>query len=188
MLENNRGGVFSSPGTRFFNRFFVFNSERFMRPAMFKRAVSFLLLLACFCFVSACRRADYPEGFPKIHPVRLKVVENGTPVEGVEVVVRYADHNLAKWRTSAFSNADGVVKLMTRGFEGAPEGDGVFLLEKRDPPIKQDENGNFVAGNTDNQLDDRFSDPDETPFKASIPKKQKGMIVIDLGSETVSAG
>ena len=154
---------------------------------MSKYAVSLFVVLSCLCFVSACKKADYPAGFPKIHPIQLKVVENGTPVEGVEVVVQYSDRNLAKWRTSAFSNADGVVKLMTRGFEGAPEGDAVLLLEKRDPPIKQDADGNYVAGNTDNQLDDRYSDPDETPFKASIPSKQKGAIVVDLGTEMVSA-
>ena len=154
---------------------------------MSKYAVSLLVLLSSLCLVAACKKSDYPEGFPKIHPIQLKVVEDGTPVEGAQVVVHYNDQNLAKWRTSAFSNADGVVKLMTRGFEGAPEGEGVFLLEKRYPPIKMDESGNFVAGNTENQLDERFFDPDETPFKASIPKKQKGIIVIDLGSETVSA-
>ena len=154
---------------------------------MSKYAVLLLVLLSSLCLVAACKKPGYPEGFPKIHPIQLKVVENGTPVAGVEVVVQYSDHNLAKWRTSAYSNADGLVKLMTRGFEGAPEGDGVFLLEKRDPPIKQDENGNIVAGNTENQLDDRFSDPDETPFNASIPKKQKGAIIIDLGTETVLA-
>lgn len=154
---------------------------------MSKYAVSLLVLLSSLCLVAACKKSDYPEGFPKIHPIQLKVVEDGAPVEGAEVVVRYSDHNLAKWRTSAFSNADGEVKLMTRGFEGAPEGEGVLLVEKRDPPVKQDENGNFVAGNTENQLDERFSDPDESPFKVSVPKKQKGFIVIDLGSETVSA-
>lgn len=154
---------------------------------MSKYAVSLLVLLSSLCLVTACKKSDYPEGFPKIHPIQLKVVENGSPVEGVRVTVQYTDRTLAKWGTSAFSNAEGVVKLMTRGFEGAPEGNGVFLLEKRDPPVKQDENGNYVAGNTENQLDDRFSDPDETPFQASIPKKQAGTIVIDLGSETVSA-
>ena len=153
---------------------------------MFKRAVSFLVLLACLCFVSACRRTDYPEGFPKIHPVKLKVVENGVPVEGVQVVVHYNDYNLTKWRVSGFSGSDGVVNLSTRGFPGAPEGEGVFLAEKRDPPIKQDENGNYVAASSENQLEEHFSDPEETPFKASIPKKQSGLIVIDLGNETVS--
>ena len=157
-----------------------------MGLAMSKYAVSLLVLLSCFCFVSACRKADYPAGFPKIHPIQLKVVENGTPVEGVQVVVHYNDGNLTKWRTSGFAGSDGIVKLMTRGFEGAPEGEAVFLLEKRDPPVKQDENGNLVAGNTENQLEDRFSDPEGTPFKGLIPKKQNGIIVIDLGSETVS--
>ena len=153
---------------------------------MSKYAVSLLVLLSCFCFVSACRKADYPAGFPKIHPIQLKVVENGTPVEGVQVVVHYSDSNLAKWRTSAFSGPDGVVKLMTRGFEGAPEGDAVLLLEKRDPPIKQNADGTYSAGVTENQLDDRFSDLEESPFKATIAKKQKGLTVIDLDAETVS--
>ncbi|MBR2693715.1 MAG: hypothetical protein IKE69_05835 [Thermoguttaceae bacterium] len=153
---------------------------------MFKHAVSSFVLLSCLCFVSACRKTDYPAGFPKIHPVQIKVVENGSPMEGVQVVVHYNDNSLTKWRTSGFAGSDGIVKLMTRGFEGAPEGEAVFLLEKRDPPVKQDENGNLVAGNTENQLDDRFSDPEETPFKGSISKKQSGIIVIDLGSETVS--
>ena len=153
---------------------------------MFKHAVSSFVFLSCLCFVSACRKTDYPAGFPKIHPVQIKVVENGSPMEGVQVVVHYNDNSLTKWRTSGFAGSDGIVKLMTRGFEGAPEGEAVFLLEKRDPPVKQDENGNLVAGNTENQLDDRFSDPEETPFKGSISKKQSGIIVIDLGSETVS--
>ena len=153
---------------------------------MSKYAVSLLVLLSCFCFVAACRRTDRPVGFPKIHPIQLKVVENGTPVKGVRVTVHYGDQQLCKWGTGGFTGSDGVVKLVTRGFEGAPEGEGVFLVEKRDPPVKQDENGDYVAGNTDNQLDDRLSDPDETPFKASIPKKQSGIIVIDLESETVS--
>ncbi len=154
---------------------------------MLKHAVSLFVLLSCLCFISACRKADYPEGFPKIRPVQVKVVENGTPMEGVQVVVSYNDRNLAKWRTSGFSGADGVVNLATRGFEGAPEGEGVFLVEKRDPPVKQDADGNYVAGNTENQLDDRYSIPEESPFKASIPKKQGSPIVIDLGTETVSA-
>lgn len=153
---------------------------------MFKHAVSSFVLLSCLYFVSAYRKTDYPAGFPKIHPVQIKVVENGSPMEGVQVVVHYNDNSLTKWRTSGFAGSDGIVKLMTRGFEGAPEGEAVFLLEKRDPPVKQDENGNLVAGNTENQLDDRFSDPEETPFKGSISKKQSGIIVIDLGSETVS--
>ena len=154
---------------------------------MSKYAVSLLVLLSSLCLVAACKKSDYPEGFPKIHPIQLKVVEDGAPVEGVQVVVKYNDRDLAKWRTSAFSNADGVVKLMTRGFEGAPEGEGVFLLEKRDPAMIQGADGRYMLGDNKNHLDDRFSDPDETPFKASIPKKQKGEIVIDLGSETVLA-
>ena len=154
---------------------------------MFKRAVSFLVLLACLCFVSACRRTDYPAGFPKIHPVKIKVVESGSPVEGVHVTVSYTDQNVRKWGTAGFSGSDGVVNLSTRGFEGAPEGEAILLLEKRDPPVKQDADGNYVAGNTDNQLDDRFSNLEETPFKASIPKKQQGLIVVDLDAETVTA-
>ena len=154
---------------------------------MSKHVVSLFVLLSCLCFISACRKTDYPDGFPKIRPIQIKVVENGTPMEGVQVVVSYNDRNLAKWRTSGFSGADGVVNLATRGFPGAPEGDAVLLLEKREPPVKQDADVKYIAGNTDNQLDDRYSDPEETPFKASIPKKQNGPIVVDLGTETVSA-
>ena len=153
---------------------------------MSKYAVLLLVLLSSLCLVAACKKPGYPEGFPKIHPIQLKVVENGTPVAGVRVKVHYSDQQLSKWGTGGFTGSDGIVKPSTRGFSGAPEGEGVFLVEKRDSPVKQDENGNYVAGNTENQLDDRFSDPDETPFKASIPKKQNGIIVIDLGSETVS--
>lgn len=154
---------------------------------MFKRAVSFLLFWACLCFVSACRRTDYPEGFPKIHPFKMKVVEGGTPVEGVKITVAYDNAQTRKWGTSGFTGADGVANLSTRGFGGAPEGSAVLLLEKRDPPIKQNPDGTYSAGNTENQIDDRFSDLEESPFKATIAKKQKGLTVIDLGAETVSA-
>lgn len=154
---------------------------------MVKRAVSLLVVLACLCFVSACRRTDYPEGFPKIHPVKIKVVEGGAPLEGVKITVAYDNAQTRKWGTSGFTAADGVANLSTRGFEGAPEGSAVLLLEKRDPPIKQNADGTFSAGNTDNQIDDRFSNLDESPFKAAIPKKQKELIEIDLDAETVSA-
>ena len=154
---------------------------------MFKRAVSFLVLLSCLCFVSACRRTDYPEGFPKIHPVKIKVVEGGTPLEGVKITVAYDNEQTRKWGTTGFTGADGVANLSTRGFSGAPEGSAILLLEKRDPPIKQNPDGTLSAGNTENQIDDRFSDLDESPFKATIAKKQKGLTVIDLDAETVSA-
>ncbi|MGI5831479.1 MAG: hypothetical protein ACOX6D_02965 [Thermoguttaceae bacterium] len=154
--------------------------------AIRKRIVSCVILLLCFCFVSACRRSDYPEGFPKIYPIQLVVVEDGSPIEGVQVVVNYTDQSLRKWRTSGFSGADGVVNLSTRGFDGAPEGESVLLVEKKDPPIKQTEDGQFVAGNTENQLDPRFSDPETSPFSVKITKKQKGKTVIDLGRETVT--
>lgn len=152
---------------------------------MSRRFVAVVFFFAVVSLFSACNRVKYPEGFPKIVPCTITVVDGGSPVEGVKATLDYADSSMTKWGTAGFSDASGVVNFLTRGYEGAPQGGCTILLEKRDPPISVGSDGMPFVNSTENQLDDQFSDPDASPFKFEVSKKSKGAVV-DLSAGTVT--
>lgn len=147
---------------------------------MFKRIAILSLLLFGVCLISACSKTIYPNGFPKIFPCKVKVVDGDSPVEGVQVTLETDDTVLNKWGCAGLTGADGVATIRCRGFEGAPIGSFKVLLEKREPPVKEVSPGKYEAGNPDNQLDPDYADLETTPFSLDVTKRQKNVPTFDL--------
>ena len=150
-----------------------------------KRMFLFASILFSMVLVSACNRTQYPLGFPKIYPCKVKVVSGGAAVEGVSVKLAASDEMLKKWGGAGATNAEGIATIRCRGFDGAPVGQFKVMLEKRDPPVIEVSPGKFEAGNTENQLNPEYAAEETTPFAFEMTKKQKTVPVFDLEDGSV---
>lgn len=92
----------------------------------------FLVGALAFACVSSfgCGGEKRPEGFPELYPISIKILQEGTPLEGASVNLIAQDARLARWPAGGNTNADGVVELRTYGYEGAPAGTFKVLVMK----------------------------------------------------------
>ncbi len=82
-----------------------------------------LALICAFASVSvSCKKEKRPEGMPDIYPVTLKIIQGGRPLEGAEVSLSSDDPILVKYPAGGISDKDGLARLKTLGFNGAPAG------------------------------------------------------------------
>ena len=91
-------------------------------------------LLAIFVTVAAslvgCKKDSRPEGLPDLYPISVKVVQDGAPLEGAHVAFVSSDSKLMRWPCGGLTGADGIAKINTYGFDGAPAGQFVVTVSK----------------------------------------------------------
>lgn len=91
-------------------------------------------LLAIFITVAAslagCKKDSRPEGLPDLYPISVKVIQDGAPLEGAHVAFISSDPKLMRWPCGGATGADGIAKINTYGFDGAPEGKFAVTVSK----------------------------------------------------------
>ena len=84
------------------------------------------LVLSVF---SGCGGPQRPDGLPTLYPCELTITQSGNPLEGASVrLVRETGTN--DWAITGRTDANGVVKIFTHDFAGAPEGTFKVLVSK----------------------------------------------------------
>lgn len=148
---------------------------------------SFLLL-----FVSAligCGQ-NVPDDFPKIYPVKLRIMQEGKPLEHAPILLRSTDQS-STWTVGGVSDATGTVTLWTHGkYQGAPAGQFKVLVSK---VVNEGEAEYLAALNREDAVaarkidvksfslvEERFESEATTPLEIEITPKTR-IIDIDAG-------
>ena len=96
-----------------------------MKGAVELKMRNFTLLTICVMVAASlvgCKKDPRPEGLPKLYPISVKIVQEGEPLEGAHVAFVSSDPQLMRWPCGGQTGADGIAKINTYGFDGAPEG------------------------------------------------------------------
>jgi hypothetical protein len=87
----------------------------------------FSLLALTLC---GCGGDQRPPGFPKLYPVSIKVIQEGSPLADASVSLRISDASMT-WSIGGRTDERGIAILSTHGrFRGAPEGKFKVTVEK----------------------------------------------------------
>ena len=156
----------------------------------------FLILVICTLSVS-CGRNKYPPGFPKIYPIRLQIVQEGTPLDAASVALIAEDPSLKKWPSGGRTDAQGMVNIQTHGFDGAPIGNYKVTVVKvvREGGFKTVEEADeaFLKGIEDPGVDYSYveeccNSAETTPLTLEVKKKNgDDAVVLDAGQAVKEA-
>ena len=141
-----------------------------------------------------------PDGVPKLYPVSVSVTQEGKPLAGATVMLRYADPSAGTWAVTGRTEADGVAKLYTNGYPGAPAGTFKVVLDKREhdglseeervaeiAKLQAAQTGAVIpdalmqAGIKWSYVQPEYNDPAKTPLEVEITSSTK-MLPVDAGS------
>jgi len=82
------------------------------------KTFSFFLCLLTIGFIVGCG-PKLPDGMPKLYPVTITVTQDGTPMEGADVILS----GVGDWMSTGTTDANGLAKLYTLGqYVGVPAG------------------------------------------------------------------
>lgn len=87
-------------------------------------------LIALAVVSTSCKKEARPEGLPELYPFSIKLVQGGAPLEGANVTLQSDDPALMRWPCGGNTDAEGIAKLNTFGFDGAPAGKFKVLVFK----------------------------------------------------------
>lgn len=84
----------------------------------------------CFLFLtvmlipilSGCSEEKRPEGFPKLYPLVIEILQEGAPLDQAGVDLISDNPEIARWPSGGTTDINGQVRIYTYGFPGAPEG------------------------------------------------------------------
>jgi hypothetical protein len=138
-----------------------------------KIKIDFVFLFSVlFLFIGCHFGPAKPEGFPKLHPCELTILQDGTPLQESRVTLFPHDEDQKDWGTFGLTNTEGIVRFYTYGqWKGVPEGNFKVTVVKQlveDPDI------------TYTLIDEKFAEPETTPFELEI--KGKTTQTFDVGS------
>jgi hypothetical protein len=132
--------------------------------------------LLLFIVAGGCQRGpEKPPNLPPLLPLKVTVLQKGTPVPGAFVRLLPPDSNMP-WSCGATTDANGIAAVKTIGeFDGAPEGDYKVLISKLelskatgtdlsnlDAPAKTQ------ASEDVNLIDPKYSRPNTTPLEVKV--------------------
>ena len=93
--------------------------------------ISVIFAVCCLSSLfSGCGGAEKPNDFPKLYSCTIGITQNGTPVEGVQVVVYDPEAN-SRWAVGGITDRNGNAAVRTHGqFVGAPAGKYKVFMTK----------------------------------------------------------
>jgi len=160
---------------------------------------AFLLTVS---FVVGCGGQPRPEGMPRLYPVSVEVVQEGSPLEGATVTLVSDDSELGRWAPTGITGVSGVAVLQTNGlYNGAPLGSYKVVIVKRmtephpHPELAGADRGTPEEAKYDqlnrerktfNYVESQYSSIEETPLTVEIVSGQKTYSV-DAGKKVQEA-
>ena len=132
-------------------------------------------LFISLLFQAGCGDSGRPADFPKLYSVSVEVTQQDQPLEGATVTL-ISKTPTTYGTASAQTNASGVAKLLTYGYNGVPSGEYSVLIQKlgtegavesrtlEGVPV-------MLGGQTYNYVDAKYSQEFSTPYSLSVEKK-----------------
>lgn len=77
-----------------------------------------------------CGGVKKPAGMPALHPTTLTLTQEGTPLAGATVTLVSQNKAVSQWQSGGATDAKGVIRIKTSGFDGAPEGTFKVVVTK----------------------------------------------------------
>ncbi|MGI5832264.1 MAG: carboxypeptidase-like regulatory domain-containing protein [Thermoguttaceae bacterium] len=130
--------------------------------------------------ITACKPTR-PKGCPKLYPCTIRIVQDGSPLEGATVALFSDDPEIAKWPINSRTDANGEVKLMTQTFPGAPLGTYKVTISKQETI----DIGNPLEGilpRVTQRVDAQFLSKDQTPATVEVVKGMTEPVEINVGA------
>jgi len=160
--------------------------------------VSKLVVLATFLSLAGCG-SKYPPGMPKLYPVKILFVQEGTPLAKANVMIESPDQSLA-WSIGGTTDDMGFCEPATHGFPGVPQ--GKFKVSVRKSSITRSSDSGTASGspsdmgNSDSMnrspatmssssvvghVEEKYTRASTTPLEIEVPLKDKEPITLDVG-------
>jgi hypothetical protein len=150
--------------------------------------MSWLPLVTFTLVLTGCGGEPKPAGLPKLHPVSLKFVQEGEPLDGVAVVLM--PQSDSKWASGGVTDTNGVAVLKTHGkFVGVPAGKYKVRVHKQEisgeVSTTTDSTGltTYGTAKTYDLVNPDYYKPDKTPFEIEVVEGKKQYEPIDLGKK-----
>lgn len=157
--------------------------QLFETKMKFPRICGVLLTGLCLAFVG-CSGDDRPEGLPDLQPVKIKVVQDGTPLEGASVQLISEDASNT-WASGGSTDAMGVALIRTLGkYEGAPAGTYKVIVDKvttDGPAVAVDDPSGSPPADSYRVVDPKFNSAETTTAELTVAEGSPNEETIDLG-------
>jgi hypothetical protein len=150
---------------------------------MFTKRFFSLFLVLSLVFYSGCGGKKMPAGMPKLYPVTISVTQEDKPFADCLVSLRYPDSSLGTWAVGGRTEANGIAKLYTDGYPGAPAGKfKVVLIKQEDVGLKEREQADAAAASRIQVkiwscVKPEYNDLAKTPLEVEITKSTKTLSV-----------
>lgn len=141
--------------------------------------------LAGLCLaVLGCSGDDRPTGLPDLAPVKIIIVQGGTPLEGASVQLIPVESS-NKWVSGGSTNALGEATIMTHGrYEGAPAGKYKVIVDKittDGPAVPVDDPSGSPPATSFRLVDATFNSPETTTAELTVAAGAPVVETIDVG-------
>ena len=81
-------------------------------------------------FVAGCGGEKKPDGMPAIYPTTITFTQDGSPLVGATVTLVAQDQANTQWPSGGATDNNGVLRVKTKGFDGAPVGTFKVVVTK----------------------------------------------------------
>ncbi|MDO4587047.1 MAG: hypothetical protein Q4C95_07080 [Planctomycetia bacterium] len=97
---------------------------------MNRTLMGLVALLIGLCVCPSCGGKKYPDGFPKVYPLKVKVIQAGAPLADASINFFAEDATISKWAVGGTTNAEGIAEIRTQNFPGCPAGKFKVVVKK----------------------------------------------------------
>lgn len=173
-----------------------------------RRELPVLLSVLCFLTLalsvfSGCGGQKYPDGFPKVYPVTVSVVQDGKPLEGANVLFYAQDEVNSRWGIGGCTDAAGNAIMAVNGkYKGVPAGQYKVTVTKvvtesnqdkippqpdatKDPVAFETWYQKYGQGPILNKeftlVEEQFAELAKTPLTAEVAASGSNSVKLDVG-------
>ena len=146
-----------------------------------------ITLILSIAFFTGCGGKKMPAGMPKLYPVSVSVTQEGKPLDDTAVSLRYSDPTAGTWAVGGKTGTDGIAKLYTNGYPGAPLGKFKVVLIKQASEGGKERDEALARGDTAaaskikvklwSCVQEEYNDPEKTPLEVEITASTKTLDV-----------
>lgn len=147
-----------------------------------KKLLLTLITMTIALSATACFDQKRPDGMPKLAPVSVCILQEGTPVPDAAVSFIPDDPSMQKWSPGANTDASGIAELRTLGYKGAAVGSYKVTVQKAEIEKKTEGTGPVAqtTGKYYHCVESKFGDAATTPLTIEVTEKN-ALQTFDVG-------
>lgn len=149
----------------------------------------YVLLFASVLFCSiGCSPRNTIDGFPKIYPCEIKLIQDGKPLSDCRIVLHSKDPAIVRWPIGGKTDDSGNATITTYGkFSGAPSGSYTVTLSREEivydgPPRVIGDETIPGPGKVFSTINTNILDPGKSPLRIEV-EERKNHFELDAGKK-----